>query len=357
MTNKNMHPDSDGIILSQKYLDKIVKMQQDQEESREKEYELLQTHLSLTNVLLDRLIKISGSGSTVASTKKFIPFQTGNQDVGQLLTQPSNPDNYPTVIGIYKMNDNMTIPHMTLINDGPGDVFFISVYSNNQFNTKEEHLNINDQRELFNVYEIRLRSTLPTTTVRLIEGIFRTGGTAPQTVSNTVIKPTIQSNQTTLTFSAIFDVNTPTINITSPIVQTFPALNFINPAFQTPLPPGQTAVFVNNTTGIPEPFTIPEGFILEAFSISDNMSTEHTLRNWIEIVPGTFTLINTNPVNARGAILNLQLNLGTQFTTRSLDINGAPVGGRKTMFTVTNDDPFANMIGTIEAIAILTRLV
>lgn len=179
MTGKDSHSNSDNTVLSQKYLDKIVKMQQDQEKARQQEYELLQMHLSQMNILLDQLISVSGSGSTVAATKKFVPFQTGSQQAGQLLIKPPNQDGYHTRVNVYKINDNRTVPHMTLINDGPGEIFFINSYGNDVFNSEEGHLNVNDQRELFNVYDIRLRSTLPLTTFRLIEGIFRTGSTAP----------------------------------------------------------------------------------------------------------------------------------------------------------------------------------
>ena len=178
MTGKDSQSNSDNATVLEKYFDKIVKMQQNQDKASQQENELLRMQVSQMNVLLDQLIKVSGSGSTVASTKKFVPFQTGSEEVGQLLIKPPNQDGYPTRVDVYKINNNKTVPHMTLINDGPGEILFISSYGNDVFNSDEGHLNVNDQRELFNVYEIRLRSTLPKTTFRLIEGIFRTGSFA-----------------------------------------------------------------------------------------------------------------------------------------------------------------------------------
>ncbi len=109
------------------------------------------------------------------------------------------------------------------------------------------------------------------------------------------------------------------------------------------------------------PFTIPEGFIAEGFSAFDNMNTDHTLRNWIELLPdifpNNFTLANANPISSRGPIFNLQLNLEAQFSTQAVDPLGAPAGGRKSLFTVTNDDPFDNMIGTVSIVVLLERLI
>lgn len=352
MSDKNSHLDPNVVSL-QKYIDKMTKMQQDRDKAREQEYQLLQMHLGQMNVLLNELIKVSGSGSTVASTKKLIPFQSGSQDVVQQLVPPPNPDDYATRIDVYKINSNRTIPHMTLINDGPGDIFFISSYSNNQFNTREEHLHVNDQRELFNVYELRLRSTLPTTTIRLIEGIFRTGSTAPQTKINVEVRPTLQTNELRVEFDALFDIPVPSITITSPFVQTLTPNYIIT--LQAPLPPGATATLVNLATGSTMPFTVPEGFIIEFFSIFANMSTDFTVRFYIEFIPGEFTLTTVLPASNRGVTFNLVLNVN-QFTTQAFDPLGAPAGGRQTLATITNDDPFNNMIGDYNIAAILRRI-
>lgn len=353
MVDKDSRSNSDNVVLPQKYLDKIVKMQQDQEKSRQQEYQLLQMHIGQMNVLLDRLVKVNESSSTVAAGKKFVPFQTGSQPVGQLILPPPNPDNYPTRIDVYAINSNRVIPHMTLINDGPGNVFFISAYSREVFSTKEEHLNVNDQRELFNVFELRLRADLPTTTVRLIEGIFRTGSTAPQTKINVEIRPTLQTNELRVEFDGLFDIQVPTITITSPFPN--PLIpNYIVP-IQAPLPPGATATLVNFATGMSMPFTVPQGFIIEFFSIFGNLSTDFTVRFYIEFIPGEFTLTTVLPSSNRGVTLNLILNVN-QFTTQAFDPLGAPIGGRKTLATITNDDPFNNMIGDYNLVGILRRI-
>ena len=85
------------------------------------------------------------------------------------------------------------------------------------------------------------------------------------------------------------------------------------------------------------------------------MSTDYTVRFYIELVPGTFTLFTTLPSSTRGTPLNLILNVN-QFTTQGLDPNGAPTGGRQVLTTITNDDPFNNMIGDFNISTILRRL-
>lgn len=355
MNGKEFHQNSDNnITMSQKYLDKIVKMQQDQDKARQQEYELLQIHLGQMNVLLDQLVKVNESGSTVASGKKYIPFQTGSQDVGQLIIPPSNPDNYPTRIDVYALNSNRVIPHMTLINDGPGNIFFISAYSREISSTKEEHLNVNDQRELFNVYELRLRADLPTTTVRLLEGIFRTGSTAPQTKINVEVRPTLQTNELRVEFDAVFDNIVPTITISAPFPQILTP-NYFLPTFMPPLPPGQTSTMINLATGLAMPFTVPEGFIIEFFSIFGNMTTDYTVRFYIELIPGEFTLFTVLPSTNRGMPINLILNVN-QFNTQGIDQLGAPVGGRQVLTTITNDDPLNDMIGDFNIATILRRI-
>ena len=358
----NLPDKNDLVAIPQKYLDKIMKMQQDQEGARQQEYELLRMHLAQMNVLLDQLISVTGSGSTVAATKKFVPFQTGSQPVGQLLIPPTNQDGYPTRVEVYKINDNRVIPHMTLIADGPGDIFFISAYAKDVFNTEEEHLNVNDQRELFNVYEIRLRSTLPKTTFRLIEGIFRTGSFAPQTKANVEIRPTIQTNEILKVFDAIFEIKVPTITITSPTVQTLPAI-YPLAAFQPPLPPGATATFVDRSTSTPMPFLIPTGFILEAFAYFGNTSTDCTIRVWAEPVPNSaaifgatvFALSSVLPFSNRGIPFNFVPNINF-YSTQLFDPLGAPAPGRFALFTITNDDPFNNMIGNPFFVSILRQI-
>lgn len=350
------------IATLNKYIDKLTKLQQDQEGTRQQEFELLRMHLAQMNIFLDQLVKVSESGSTVAATKRTVPFQTGSQAVGQLNNQPANPDLYPTRVDVYSINNSRTIPHMTLVNDGPGDVFFISAYAKNVFNIEEGQLNVNDQRELFNVYEIRLRSTLPRTTFRLIEGIFRTGSFAPQTKANVEIRPTLQANEQLLIFDAIFDNSPPTITITSPTVQTLPVI-YVRPGFRPPLPPGATATFTNVATGAPLPFLIPTGFIVEAFAWFGNTSTDCTIRVYAEPVPNsasifgstTFVLFSVQPFSNRGIPFNFVPNINF-YSTEFFDPNGAPPPGRFTLFTITNDDPFNNMIGDPFIVAILRQL-
>lgn len=340
-----------------KYIDKLTKLQQDQEGALQLEFELLRQHLAQMNILLDQLIKVNESGSTVAASKKIVPFHTGSQLVGQLLIPPTNPDDYPTRVDIYSINSNRTIPHMTLVNDGPGDIFFINSYSKNVFNEKEGQLHVNDQRELFNVFEIRLRSTLPKTTFRLIEGIFRTGGFAPNTVANTTIKPTIQPNEVLLFLAITFDNQVPTITITVPTVQTFIA-DYSIPSILLPLPPGATSALIDQATGIPMPFTVPEGFIFESFALFSNMNVDFTVRNYFEFVlgSGVFSLSTVIPIAARGSgTFNAVFNI-SEFNTQGVDPLGAPPGGRRFLITLTNDDPFNNAIGDFDFFGILRQI-
>lgn len=368
---------SNDITIPQKYLDKIVKMQQDQDKGRQEEYALLREHLSQMSKLIDELVKVTATGSTVAATKKIIPFQTGSQLAGQFIippsndTPPPNPDQYPTQINIYQQNDNKPIQHMTVINDGPGDIFFVVGYSETNVNRREGRLNVNDQRELFNVYQIRLRSTLPETTFRLVEGIFRTGSFSPFTKANVEIRPSVQANEILVLFDAIFDNAVPTITITSPTIQTLAANYNLKPSYRGPLPPGATATFVNSSTGLPMPFLIRSGFILEAFAFFGNTSTDCTLRIWAEPVVNsanffgqqTFTLSSVLPFSNRGIPFNFVPNINfysTQFLdptgAPSVDLLGNPAPGRFALFTITNDDPFNNIIGNPFFVSILRRM-
>src|SRR3990167_3897714 len=286
-------------------------MQQDQEGARQQEFELLRMHLAQMNILLDQLIKVGESGSTVAATKKTIPFQTGSQSVGQLNQQPANPDLYPTSIDVYSINNSRIIPKMTF---------------------------------------------------RLIEGIIRTGSFAPQTKANVEIRPTLQANEEQLLFDAIFDNAVPTITITSPTVQTLPAI-YGRPGFHPPLPPGATATFTDVATGAPMPYLIRTGHIAESFAWFGNTSTDCTIRVWAEPVPNsasifgstTFVLFSVLPFSNRGTPFNFVPNINF-YSTQFFDPNGAPPPGRFVLFTITNDDPFNNMIGDPFIVAILRQL-
>ncbi len=359
-SDKNSSNNKDiSTLLSKIYKlqERQEKLQKDQEVIRQQELEILKEHLAQMNVLLGQLVRVSESGSTVSAGKKIIPFQTGSQIVGQLNQQPTNPDLYPTSVDVYSINDSRVIPHMTLVNDGPGEIFFISAYAKNQFNIQEGHLNVNDQRELFNVYEIRLRSTLPLTTFRLIEGIFRTGSTAPQTTINTQIRPTPQANQVLVDFTITFD-NFGSVTITSPTVQTFSLDQTpFGLASQPPLPPGATATLVANTTGLPMPFFVPEGFGIELFSVFANFSTDFTLRTYFEFFPGSGIFIENAafPSSNRGIAFNQSANL-SPFSTQPFFPLGVPAPGINVLATITNDDPFNNMIGDIDLLTIMSRL-
>ena len=346
---------SSNASIPQKYLDKILKMQQDQDKARQEEFALLRQNLDQMNKILLAMTTISQSSGVTAYAKKPIPFQTGIHPVGQLNNPPANPDNYPTILNIYSQNNSTPIEHMTLINDGPGTLFFIVAHSRTDISTQEGTLNVNDQRELFNVYEIRLRANLPLSSFRLIEGVFRTGSTAPQTKINVEVRPTLQTNELRVEFDALFDNAVPTITISSPFPNVLTP-NYIIPTFQIPLPPGQTATLVNLATVSAMPFTVPEGFIIEFFSIFGNLSTDNTVRFYIELIPGEFTLFTVLPSSNRGVTFNLVLNVN-QFTTQGIDPNGAPPGGRQVLATITNDDPFNDMIGDYNISAILRRLI
>lgn len=356
------YKNDDDIDIS-KVLDKIVKLQAEQEQSRQEENKILIENLQKMSKLLDELVKVTTTGSTVAATKKIIPFHTGSQSAGQLVippsifTPPPNPDDYPTQINLYQQNDNKPIQHMTLINDGPGELFFVVGYSETDVNRKEGHLNINDQRELFNVYQIRLRSSLPQTTFRLIEGIFRTGSFAPQTKANVEVRPTVQANEILVKLSNTYDNQVPTITITSPTTQTLGA-DYSIPWDLPPLPPGATATLIDEATGLPMPFIIPEGFIFEAFAVFNNINVDATVRNFFEFVPGSdvFTLSTVFPIAARGSgTINATYNI-SNFTSQAVDPFGAPAGGRRFLITLTNDDPFNNGIGDVNFLGTLRQL-
>jgi hypothetical protein len=336
-----------------KLMDKIVKLQQDQTNLLQEELSLLRTQLAQTNELLSQLINVSISGSTIAAGKKVVPFQTGSVPVGQLNDKPANPDDYPTAIDVYAINSRM-IPHMTLVNDGPGGLFFIAAYAKNEFSMAEGHLNVNDQRELFNVYEVRLRADLPLTTFRLIEGIFRTGSFAPQTRANVENRPTLQANESIIDLSIVLDnITDPTINITSPTTQTLTAdFTLSNP----PLPPGATCTFFNASDLSPMPFNIPEGFIAEIYAVQSGFSTDHSFRSYVQIFPGLYTQFTVYPCTPGGLPFNNQNNLSL-LNTLALDTHGAPPGGRNVLVTITNDDPSKNMTGTVDLFMILKRMV
>lgn len=356
-----MPPNNDQIDY--KLLNKLVKLQEDREKKDQDQSYLLLDSINQLNKLIEQLIYVGTTGSTVAATKKYIPFQTGTTTIPIVQkTQPTNPDDYASIVNVYAQNDSKPIQHMTLINDGPGNIFFIVAHSKNDVSTQEGLIRVNDQRELFNVYEVRLRTDLPLTSFRLIEGIFRTGSFAPATKASVEIRLTPQANEKVKFFDALFDINVPTITINSPATNTI-AANYGISSFMPPLPPGHTAALVDLETGLPMPFLIPTGFILEGFDFTGNFSTDYTLRVYLEPIPDTkaifgqtiLSLRSTIPITSRGLGLNLTSNVNS-YSTQGIDPNGAPAPGRLTLDTITNDDPFNNMIGNIFFRAVIRKL-
>ncbi len=349
--------------IDYKLLNKLVKLQEEHEKQEQDQSILLLDSINQLNKLIEQLIFVGTTGSTVAATKKYIPFQTGTVTIPVVQkTQPANPDDYASIVNVYAQNDSKPIQHMTLINDGPGNIFFIAAHSKNDVSTQEGLIRVNDQRELFNVYEVRLRTDLPLTSFRLIEGIFRTGSFAPATKASVEIRLTPQTNEKVKIFDAIFDINVPTITINSPSTNTI-AANYGISSFMPPLPPGHTSSFIDIETGLPMPFLIPEGYILEAFDLTGNISTDATIRVYLEPIPNSaaifgqtiLSLRSTLPIGNRGNIINLVQNLNS-YTTQGIDPNGAPAPGRLTLNTLTNDDAFNNLIGNLFFRSVIRKL-
>lgn len=339
-----------------KLLNKICKLQDSQQKSREEEYALLKEQLKQMNETLAQLTRYMGSNINLSITHRPIPFHHSGEFSTALKTQPTNPDSYPAdgIVDVYALNSSRPIPYMTLINDGPGNIYFITAQAKDLFNTQEIVLHPNDLRELFNVYEIRSRATLPLTQFRLIEGSMRTGSVAPTTKSNVEIRPTIQTNEILKIFVLTFDNQVSNITITSPAVQTLVA-DYGIPRDLPPLPPGQTAALIDEGTGFVMPYNIPEGCIFESNALFTNFTTNFTIRSYFEFTPGLWTLVQTFPIAPRGYALNPVFNL-SYFTSQFFDNDGSPAGGRKILITITNDDPFNSMIGFFEFDVIIRRL-
>ena len=100
---------SNGASIPQKYMDKIVKLRQDQEKIRQDEFALLRQNLIQMNQILVAMTDISQSSGQTAYGKKPIPYQNGSQPVGQLNNPPSDPENYPTIVNIYSINNSRPI--------------------------------------------------------------------------------------------------------------------------------------------------------------------------------------------------------------------------------------------------------
>lgn len=349
--------------IPQKYLEKILKLQQDQDKSRQKEYEESLEELKNITGLLTQLNSFIGTNINIAKTKRSIAYHSGAVEVQTaLLNKPSNPDNYTVIVDIYAQNSSRPIQQMTLINDGPGDLYFIVSQSKDVFSQNEGLLHPNDIRMLFNVYEVRLRVTQPLTVFRLLEGEMRTGSFSPTSKANVEIRLSIQTNEKIKFFDALFDINVPDITIKLPAVQTLFA-NYGIVSYMPPLPPGQTATLVDTESGLSMPYLIPTGYILEAFDFTGNLSTDSTIRVYLEPIVNSkaifgqtiFSLRSTLTLANRGPTINLVSNLNA-YSTVGIDPTGAPAPGRYTLFTITNDDPFYNTIGNVFFRAVIRKL-
>ncbi len=317
--------------------------------------------------------------SNIVESKKSVPYNSVVTIQTATLTAPTNPDSYLNKEDVYAENDCKPIKNMQIINDGPGTIFFIQLSQGKQeLSTQEEVLNVGDNRSLNNVYEIRLRADTPLTRYRLIEGEL-TGGSFARNYKNYVEnRIVLQPNEVRLTLEVLFDNNINPIPITVPAVNNIPTDNSLY-IRQAPLAVGAIATFfitlLNSPTPLsqidlsgnltttnaliptPMPFLIPTGFIAEAFNSSGNMSTNFTIRDLIELVPGTgvYTLLQTYPCSSRGTLFSIQSNLSV-ISTENLDSTGAPSPGRNFILTITNDDTVNTMIGWIGFEVILKKL-
>lgn len=291
--------------------------------------------------------------------KKSIPYSS-EITIQNSTTAPINENDITgyTLENVYNNNNNKIIERMTLICDGPGKIFYRVVDGKLKVNVSEETLNVGDQRTLFNVYEVRLRTDIPLTKYRLYEGEFRAGSFARAYKANTEIRPTLQANEKLKIFGLTFDDNINPIPITVPAVNPLLTNNAATVTFFSPLAPSATAAMVDTETGLATPYLVPTGYILETFALIGVANTDFTARVWFQIIPGVevYTISDTVPLSLRGninSIVAFNLNF---ISTELLDPSGAVSPGRKIVLTVTNDDNVNYMIGSLGIIAILRRL-
>ncbi len=350
-----MPPNNDQTDIS-KILSKIYKLQSNQDNAHQEEYALLKENLDQMNVLLGKLTSSMSTNINIAEGQKTIPYSKSNIINTVQSTKPSNPDSYTEIINVYAENGSRPVQHMTIVNDGPGNIYFVTAHAKIDISTQEVLLSVNDQRELFNVYEVRLRVTLPLTSYRLVEGVFRTGSFAPQTKANVEVRPSIQSNQLLKDFTMAFDNTLTTATFDSPITQDI-TVDFTQSSVRPPLPRGQTAVYVDSVNNSPMPATIPAGFQAELFGLFTNFNTDFTARGYLELTPGTDIYIPTviEPCSPRGLHINNSPNLFF-FSSAGMDPDGAPSPGRKFVVAITNDDPFNSMIGSSDLIIVYSRI-
>ena len=314
--------------------------------------------LEVKDILNDRIIP--------EKPKKSIPYNSGLVSIASVLrTQPPDPSGYTVTENVYANNNNKPIPQMYFINSGPGNIYYVVFENAEKFSNNEEMLSPGERRVLYNVFEIRMRTDMPLTRYRLVENEMSIGSfsnTFKNYVENRVV---LQPNEFGCEFEVLFDTD---IN---PVPGT--ALPTDNSLFirQNPLAAGASAFFTNTiiyppsrvasspfsaiVLPAPMPFTIPTGWIAEGFAFCGLMSRNFSLRDWMDVVPGSgvYTLLQTWTFPARSSvILTHNFNI---VSTQYLDETGAP-SPRNFIFTITNDDAANTMIGHFGIDVILRRL-
>lgn len=332
----------------------LVKLQSQTEINHEQILkEVISEHKEIVAEHRDLVKAVTLLTDIVTPYEKHIPFNTGKQTIATATTRrPSDISGYTVVVDVYNNNKQHPIENMMLSNEGPGTISFVVIGEKPvESSTNEEFLNVGDIRPLHKVYEVRLRTNIPQTAFRLVEGEIRTGSFASAYKANIEIRPTVQLNEKAKDFSLYMDASPPLI----PIVPPLPA-TYLGPSFTAPLAAGITRQFVDIETGLQMPFIVPQGYILEAFAVIWNFTTNSTLRAYFELAPltGIYNLAFVLPISGRTPP-NLVLNINP-ISTAIVDPNGAPVGGRGILFTITNDDAAAAMIGEIDIIMILRQL-
>ncbi len=275
-----------------------------------------------------------------------LPFNSGNVTISSVTAAGT----YPSIQDIYAIFD-APLPLMQIVNDGPGKLFFIQIDGYAKVSGIEEELGVGDKRVLLNVYEVRARTDMPLTQYRLVEGEIFVASSAKNYKINTETRPTLANNEKLKVFAASFD-NSPAL---IPIVPPLPAL-YLGPSFHAPLAAGVTQQLTDLETAIDMPYRIASGYVLEAFAVLAALTTNFTIRGYYEFPAGSgfYNLSFVLPGPARMSPLYL-LNLNL-LSTAAVDPNGAPAVGRGILFTITNDDAAATMIGEFDIELILRRV-
>lgn len=317
--------------------------------------------VEIQNILVDVKDLLAGKALNGVQPEipiRSVPYNSVTTFQNATPTKPTDPGGYPAVEDVYSSmaaespdHNGRPLSSMSLVNDGPGTVYFINMDGHEKFSQEEEVLNVGDIRPLHNVYEIRLRTDIPLTRYRLVENNIHTGSFARAYKANTEIRPTVAANEKIKVFSASFDNATNPLPIVPPVPATY-----LSPQYHAPLAAGAWQQLTDTETGLLMPFIVPQGYILEAFAVLFSATTNFTLRAFYELLPGTgvYNLIIVIPFLARSTptfLLNIN-PISTQF----VDPNGAnPTRG--VIFTITNDDAAAVLIGEVDILLILRRLV